>query len=214
VAETAFTSEHARKFLAATRDAGADPRVTQAIAAAKESPATPLRAIDLGCGPGHEAVAILLAGFDLVALDAFPEMVEATRARAERFGVADRLRTLAARIEDAPPEPARYGLVHARFALPFVPEARFPAVWAAIRAALVPGGVFAGQLFGPHDEFLVDGERPRSAMNAHDTAAVDRLVAGLEILHREEVERDGVTALGTPKHWHVHHLIVRRPADG
>jgi hypothetical protein len=38
---------------------------------------------------------------------------------------------------------------HSGFSLPFYAPDDFAAVWKGIREALRPGGVFAGQLFGP-----------------------------------------------------------------
>jgi hypothetical protein len=34
---------------------------------------------------------------------------------------------------------------------------------------------------------------------------------GLEILEFTEEDQDGTTADGTPKHWHVYHIIARHP---
>jgi len=202
-----YTREKCLAFLAGTEHAGTDARLAIAIAAAERAPR---EAVDLGCGAGHEAVAMLQAGFRVYAVDAFAEAVDATRARAERSGVAGGLSTRVERMERLGLEPGRSGIIHARFALPFVPVRDFQRLWSAMREALAPGGVIAGQLFGPNDGFLHDGSFDPAEMNAHTAAEVDALVAGLEPIHREEVDRDGVTALGEPKHWHVHHLVVRR----
>jgi hypothetical protein len=104
-------------------------------------------------------------------------------------------------------------LVHAGFSLPFVAAADFPALWERIVRAIRPGGLFAGQLFGPNDSFL--RESPAGSMNAHARDAVDRLLAPFDVLSIAEEERDGV--IGTPpneraKHWHVFHLVARRRA--
>jgi hypothetical protein len=130
----------------------------------------------------------------------------AERARAEGF--SERCTTEVADLA-AVDLPTGAALVHARFSLPFVAQADFPRLWAAIRAALAPGGCFAGQLFGPEDQFV--REAPPGSMSVHDAAEVARLVAGLEVLRNEEVAKDGHTALGRPKYWHVHHLLVRAP---
>ncbi|WP_372592992.1 hypothetical protein [Actinotalea sp.] len=36
------------------------------------------------------------------------------------------------------------------------------------------------------------------------------LLEGLEVLHREEEDAPGTSCTG-PKHWHVFHVIARRP---
>ena len=79
--------------------------------------------------------------------------------------------------------------------------------------AIRPGGLFAGQLFGPNDGFL--RESPAGSMNAHSRDAVDRLLAPFDVLSIAEEERDGV--IGAPpneraKHWHVFHVVARRRA--
>ena len=55
--------------------------------------------------------------------------------------------------------------IYAGFALPFCDAGHFPYLWADIRDALRPGAVFAGELFGPDDEWF-----GRAGMNFHDRA--------------------------------------------
>ena len=62
-------------------------------------------------------------------------------------------------------------LVHAGYSLPFCAPADFPGVWAAVRGALVPGGVFAGQFLGPRD-----GWAGSDGMTFHDAGEVGELV--------------------------------------
>ena len=55
--------------------------------------------------------------------------------------------------------------------------------------APAPGAILACQFFGPDDEFVraaAPGE-----MSSHAAPDVDRLLAGLQVLHREEVNRAG-----------------------
>ena len=44
---------------------------------------------------------------------------------------------------------------------------------------------------------------------ARDDAQV--LLDGLAIEMFEEEESDGVTPRGTPKHWHIFHIVARKP---
>lgn len=67
------------------------------------------------------------------------------------------------------------------------------------------GGVFAGELFGPHDDFAAWPD-----VNTHDRTAVERLLDGLDVLVLREDDRDGSSFAGT-KHWHVFHIVAIRP---
>ncbi len=96
-------------------------------------------------------------------------------------------------------------LVYASFSLPFCAPAEFPSLWATIRRALVPGGHFAGQLFGDRDEWA--GKRP---MTFHTIRQARALTTGYRVeLFRETVE-EGRSYEG-PKHWHIFDLILEKP---
>jgi tellurite methyltransferase len=156
-------------------------------------------AVDLGCGDGRDAIELLRRGWSVLAIDAEPSAVERLRARGDFPG----LTTLCRRFEDA--EWAAVDLVNASFALPLCPADRFPALWQRIVASLNPGGRFAGQLYGPRDEWA-----DRAGMTHLDRAAVERLLDGLAVELFEEEESDAVTPRGKPKHWHIFHIIARR----
>jgi len=172
----------------------------------------PKWALDLGCGPGREACALLEAGFDVLAMDLYESMVEATRELAAPVACSTgrTLEVVCAPIESglARLETERFELLHAGFVLPFVAVADFAEVMGQIARVLRPRGVFCGQLFGPDDSFLP--ESPPGAMNCHTASDIDRVFRGYEILHREEVNRSGFIGRGQSKWWHVHHIIARR----
>jgi hypothetical protein len=98
-------------------------------------------------------------------------------------------------------------LIHAGFSLPFCPPQRFPAMWVHIRRALVPGGIFAGQLFGIRDSWA---HNPK--MTFHARREVEELADGLQILRLCETDRDG-PAFSGPKHWHTFDILVRKPTS-
>ena len=205
-----FGPDRCAMYLAGTEGAPPRAELVRAIQLAGP-PASGARALDLGCGPGRETAALLRAGWQVTAVDPYPVMLERTRAMvgAELPDALARLSLIDATLEELAPglAPACFGLVHAGFVLPFVRPAAFDAAFARLRYALAPGGVLACQFFGPDDEFI------RSAapgeMSSHTTADVDRLLAGLEIIHREEVNREGQVGKGRIKWWHVHHVIAR-----
>jgi len=165
--------------------------------------AAPGFAVDLGAGGGRDTAELLRRGWRVLAVDAAAPSAAALRAR---FGDGEgRLETLTARFEDAA-WPA-CDLVNSSFALPLVPPAAFPPLWRKVVASLRPGGRFAGQFFGERDSFAGD-----PTIACLPRAEVEALLAGLEVeLFREE-EADAVTPRGRPKHWHLWHLVLRKPA--
>jgi tellurite methyltransferase len=85
----------------------------------------------------------------------------------------------------------------------------FRTLWKQLRTHLAPGGLLALQLFGDRDEWADGGHETEATY--HSRAEVDVLTEGLERVFFDEVERDGHTALGDAKHWHIFHMILRRP---
>ena len=55
-----------------------------------------------------------------------------------------------------------------------------------------------------------DRNVPGSRLNFVRREEIPRLLEPLAIVELEEEDRDGQTADGTPKHWHVFHVLARR----
>jgi SAM-dependent methyltransferase len=159
-------------------------------------------AVDLGCGAGIDALALLDRGWSVLAIDIEPAGLASLRAQIPA-ACAGRIRIACTSFADAALPPAH--LIHAGFSLPFCPPRQFPAVWAQIRRALVPGAILAGQLFGTRDSWAGD-----PGMTFHNRAEVISLLDGLEILELRESERDGEAYSG-PKHWHTYDILARDP---
>lgn len=158
-------------------------------------------AVDLGCGDGVETRDLAERGWQVLAVDSDPEVDGRVRAGLDPT-VSERVSTRCASFEEVGELP-RADLVYAGFALPFCDPTRFPYLWADIRDAIEPGGLFAGELFGPHDEWF-----GRPGMNFHDRAGVEAMLTGLEVLRLVEDDRRGMSFEG-PKHWHVFHIVAR-----
>ncbi|HSC51922.1 MAG TPA: methyltransferase domain-containing protein [Gaiellaceae bacterium] len=162
-------------------------------------------AVDLGCGTGRDTVELLRRGWRVLALDGQVEAIRRLEARSDlRAEWRSRLETLV-----SPFEEARWpdtDLVSSSFALPFCRPDAFPALWSRIVASLRPGGRFCGQLFGDRD-----GWSDEDGMTFLTRRSLDELLAGLDVERLDEVEEDGHTALGEDKHWHLYHLVVRKP---
>ncbi|MGZ8579322.1 MAG: class I SAM-dependent methyltransferase, partial [Actinomycetota bacterium] len=103
------------------------------------------QAVDLGCGTGIDAVAMLERGWRVFATDQGDEGIERLLRRlpAELQGG---LTTQVVPMEAVELPPA--DLVWAGYSLFFCDADRFADVWGRIRAAVRPGGRFAGQLLG------------------------------------------------------------------
>ncbi|MFG0251484.1 MAG: class I SAM-dependent methyltransferase, partial [Phycisphaerales bacterium JB038] len=130
-------------------------------------------------------------------------------AAAKAAGVADRVMLSQAAFERFD-FPESYDAVYSGFSLPFCPESEFEDIWWRLRDSLKPGGVLAFQLFGDRDGWANCPEHADDAC-FHSRAQVERFLEGTERLFDDEVEKDGHTALGEAKYWHVFHLIVRQP---
>ncbi|QNE37409.1 class I SAM-dependent methyltransferase [Leifsonia shinshuensis] len=158
-------------------------------------------AVDLGCGDGVETRDLAERGWRVLAVDSDPSVDERVRAGLDP-SAGERVTTRCAPFEEVGELP-QADLVYAGFALPFCDPTRFPYLWADIRDAIEPGGLFAGELFGPHDEWF-----GRPGMNFHDRAGVEAMLTGLEVLRLVEDDRRGMSFEG-PKQWHVFHIVAR-----
>jgi SAM-dependent methyltransferase len=162
-------------------------------------------AIDLGCGEGRDTVEMLRRGWRVLAIDGQEEAICRLLARPDLPPNAE-LVTQAARYEEIRLEESSALLVNASFSLPFCAPDYFPTLWRQILSSLVSGGRFSGQLFGDRD-----GWAGLANMTHHTRAEAVRLLAPLVLERFDEEERDGTTVTGSPKHWHIFHIVARMP---
>lgn len=160
-------------------------------------------AADLGSGSGRDTIEILRRGWPVLALDAAPEAIEQLLARPDLPDGA-RIETRNARFEDMVLPDC--DLINSAFALPLCPKPSFPAVWQKIVDALRPGGRFSGQFYGDRDSWAGD-----PTMTHLTRAEADAALADLEVEYFREEEDDSVTPRGVPKHWHIFHVVARKP---
>ena len=174
--------------------AGREPRPLLLAACQELGAGQDRLAIDLGCGEGTDALELLARGWLVLAVDAEPAGLALLRARIPP-AAAGRIRVLCASFAEADLPSAH--LIHAGFSLPFCPPQEFPALWARIRRALAPGGIFAGQLFGTGDTWADDPD-----MTFHARHQAETLLDGLDILRLEETDETGTPSAarstGTP----------------
>ena len=101
-------------------------------------------------------------------------------------------------------EENKYDLINAQYALPFNPKESFNRVIESIKNSLKPGGVFTGQFFGDRDEW----NTKESDMTFVSKEKAENLLSGLKVIEFTEEDREGNTAAGKMKHWHVFHFIA------
>ena len=187
-----------RKFIQITAGQPPWPQLVRAVEFLSRSG----DAIDLGCGGGRDTEYLLRQGFTVTAVDASPFAASALR----RLPRQRQLRFVQSEIEDFVPEPS--DLINAQFVLPFLRADRFTACVQRLVDALRTEGVLAATFFGPNDEWNVPG----SELTFVTRPGLDALLRRLQVVELSEEDHDGKTADGTPKHWHVYHVIAaRRP---
>ena len=191
--------EHWRRYNIAQQ--ARDPRPLLTTALAHTGAGDGKVALELGAGAGVDSRALLAAGWRVHAFDAdgsgldwLRQHVPATEAGRLQIHVVD-----LATINELPAA----DLIYSAFTLSWLQPAVFARVWAALRAALRPGGVLAVNIFGDRDEWArTPGTSCMSEPDVHD------LLAGLEIVHFATREEDGPAFCG-PKHWHVFDVVAR-----
>jgi SAM-dependent methyltransferase len=183
---------------------GRDPRplFVKGMAVVETAGVLPGQAIEIGFGDGRETLALLEAGWRVLAIDAAPAAAEVLRSQVPAQ-VAGRLEIRSLPAEDADLLP--FDLLYAGYSLPFLGVDGFDRFWSAARDRLRPGCILVVHFFGPHDSWV-----GREGLRFIDVEAVRGLVQGLDVLALDEEDQDGNSFLG-PKHWHVFDVIARRP---
>lgn len=161
-------------------------------------------ALDLGAGPLTDAKFLLNEGFQrVVAVDG-----ESTTQEIANKLNDQRLEIVISSFEDFSFPEGTYDLVNAHRSLFFISPGAFPNVLKGTLNSLKPGGFFVGQLLAPND-----GWNKRSDINFHTEEEVRTLFAHMEDIDIREIERDGVLAQGTPKHWHYYEIRARKGSN-
>lgn len=188
----------ATAFYDATQGLPALPILLHALTQWHEPPGL---AVDLGCGAGRDTLELLRCGWRVLAIDREPEALQRLCAQVTPEQ-AERLDTRLARFEAL--TLPRAELVNSSFALPFCTPDRFADLWRAIEQAVPRGGLFAGYFFGERDQWASPD------LTIHSRERLDAQFADWALLHLQESERDGLTAKGACKHWHLFSVVARR----
>jgi SAM-dependent methyltransferase len=165
-----------------------------------------VRVLDLGAGTGRDSLHFLACGWKVLAVDAHPDALKTLHDKAVDQKTEAQLECLQSRFENFKPIPASFDLINASMAFPFCRPDRFQTAWERIKAALKPGGVFAGHFFGKRDDW---GDRPE--MTFLWPTELESMLMGLVVVEMTEHELDRETELGEMKHSHYFDVVAKRP---
>jgi SAM-dependent methyltransferase len=185
-----------KEYFEKTKNSKARPLLIKAVKFLKEKD----NALDLGSGAFNDVNFLLSIGFNhLVAVDKVSVAEDIYKNL-----LSTKVSYLISRFEDCEFHKNNYDLVNAQFSLPFIGKESFDRVYEEIVNSLKPGGVFTGQFFGDRDEWnTVD-----TKMTFHAKNQAEKLLQDLKVIEFTEEEKDGITAMGKPKHWHIFHFIA------
>jgi tellurite methyltransferase len=156
-------------------------------------------ALDLGAGAMQDSKYLLEQGFmEVVAVDSEPSV-------AARDLQDKRAQIVISTFEEFKFPVNKFDLVNAQFSLPFTHPREFERVFNSIKQSLKEGGILVGQLFGDRDEWTFNQD-----MTFLNKEEISNLLSDTEVLQMREEERDGTTAAGDEKHWHIFNLIIRK----
>jgi tellurite methyltransferase len=181
-------------FYKITKDRPPWPLLVQAVSLLSQRK----DALDLGCGAGRDTRFLLKQGFTVTAVDNDLHAIALMTNLPQNH-----LRVVHSSFEAF--EFETYDLVNAHFALPFIPKEHFHHVFVRIKQALHADGLFVGQFFGVNDEW----NTPENQMTFLTSEQAEAELKGLRLLEFREEDVDSHVADGTPKHWHVFHIIAQ-----
>ena len=158
-------------------------------------------ALDLGAGTLVESAFLLESGFEkVIAVDNSPQ----TKSFAETFD-PERFELIISSFQDFNFKENQYDLINAQYALPFHGAKDFSLFVQKVKNSLTSGGIFVGQFFGTKDEWNTLDTK----LAFQTKEEIEELLSDLEIIELTEEEKDGGTASGNQKHWHVFNFIVK-----
>ncbi len=180
---------------------GTEPRpaLLRALEYFESNPPSREYAIDLGSGNGRDTLHLLKNGWSVTAIDS-----ESASGRFLSQKVPEQLKHnfdfVHAPFEDLQLKPSM--LVNSSYSLPFCSKECFSSLLTEITESICAGGLFTGNLFGNNDEW-----QNLSLISKDELLNAFR---GYEIIYFSEEEKEGSTALGPNKYWHLLEITARK----
>ena len=152
------------------------------------------RVLDIGAGNLRDTRHLLVRGFPVDAVD--PK--KPTRIPNDKHFIFNQ-----SAIEEYDIKPNTYDLINAQFVLPFIKDDA--ALLTRIKRGLKKSGIFVGQFFGKHDEWVEDPD-----LHFYTKKEVLRLLERFRIISLVEEKKDFNTMDGKKKYWHTLEFIVKK----
>ena len=158
--------------------------------------------IDLGCGTGRDTIYLIKNKWKVIAIDK-----EDTKLIIEsKLNDEEKKRLLFVKQEFENINLEKNDLIVANFSIPFCSKNKFNKFWNIITDSLSVGGFFVGNFLGKKDSWNGFKEE----MTFLDKVEVLNLFNKFKIHKFEEIERDGKTAIGKNKHWHIYEITAEK----
>ncbi len=160
------------------------------------------KALDIGSGTLAESALFLEQGFkQVVAVDKSVE----TKNFANYFDT-EKFSLHICDFKDFDFIENNFDIINAQYSLPFYGKNNFVEFIETVKKSLKNDGVFVGQFFGDRDGWNIEA----SNLAFQNKEEVLKLLEGLDLIEFIEEEKDGKTAAGNDKHWHVFHFIAKK----
>ena len=158
--------------------------------------------IDLGCGAGRDSIFLIKNGWKVIAIDKedTEKMIRSSLQEEEQnyleFIKQDFENNIILQ---------SCNLLVANSSLSFCNRKNFDDLWKRIVDSISKDGYFVGNFFGINDSWE---NRPNMVFFTKEE--VIKLFSSFEIINFKEVAKNGKTALGVEKHWHVFNVIAKK----
>ena len=158
--------------------------------------------IDLGCGAGRDSKFLIKNGWKVIAIDKedTEKMIRSSLQEEEQNYLKFIKQDFENNIILQP-----CNLLVANSSLSFCNRKNFDYLWNKIVNSISKDGYFVGNFFGINDSWA---NRPNMVFFTKEE--VIKLFSSFEIINFKEVAKNGKTALGVEKHWHVFNVIAKK----
>ena len=157
--------------------------------------------IDLGCGAGNDTIFLIKNGWKVIAID--KENTENIIRNNLNNEEQNSLEFEKQDFENITLKPC--DLLVANLSLSFCNKKYFSELWNKIVNSISKDGYFVGNFFGINDTWA---NRPYMTFLSKED--VLDLFLAFETIDFKEIERNGKTALGKTKHWHIFNVIAKK----